>query len=375
MAVNIVPASTPALLDTFVTLPWAVYREYPLWVPGLVRDDKTLLTPGKHPFWETAERELFVAFRDGTPVGRIAAVVDRKANDYAGEKCGAIGFFECLPDEEAAMALFRAARDWLASRGMSFMRGPLNPSTNYTCGLLVDGFDQAPGLMMPWNPPYYLGFFNKFCFRKEQDLFAYMLYRESARLAPALEKELDRIKARGEFTFRQSRKATMADDVRTMLQLYRESWARNFCFSPLSENEAEELVKELVVYLDPKYFVLFFHGDEAAGGMVALPNFNPLLKRMNGRLGLLTPWHFLRTRTEQREGYRIMLFGIREKYRLLGLPLLLFDYMLTQARLSPDFKWVEGSWVLEDNTAVDDLIEDFGGRLTKRYRLFRKEIV
>ena len=358
-----------------MALPWSIYREEDPWVPGLKKDDISLLTPGRHPFWETARRELFLAFRDSRPVGRIAAIVDDKANAYAGERCGAIGFFECQQDKEAAFALFASARDWHREQGMLFQRGPLNPSTNYTCGLLVDGFDVPPGLMMPWNPPYYLDLFNAWHFRKEQDLFAYHIYKDTLHLAPWLDQELKRLKDKGDFTYRQSTKATLAEDVRTMLDIYSESWAKNFCFTPLSERESQALVKELVAYLDSRFFVLFFHEGEPAGGMVALPNFNPLLRRLNGRLGLLAPWHYFRTRRELKEGYRIMLFGIREKFRLLGLPLLLFDFMLTQARASRDFKWVEGSWVLEDNVAVDDLIEDFGGQLCKRYRLFRKDIV
>ncbi len=369
------PVTTPQLLETFVDLPWSIYRESDPWVPSLRKDDISLLTPGRHPFWETARRELFLAFRDSRPVGRIAAIVDDKANAYAGESCGAIGFFECQQDREAAFALFARARDWHREQGMHFQRGPLNPSTNYTCGLLVDGFDISPGLMMPWNPPYYLDLFNAWAFRKEQDLFAYHIYKETLHLAPWLDQELQRLKDKGDFTYRQSTKATLAEDVRTMLDIYSESWAKNFCFSPLSDRESQALVKELVSYLDSRFFVLFFHEGEAAGGMVALPNFNPLLKRLNGRLGLLAPWHYFKTRRKLKEGYRIMLFGIREKFRLLGLPLLLFDFMLTQAKASPDFKWVEGSWVLEDNVAVDDLIEDFGGQLCKRYRLFRKDIV
>ena len=375
MSVQIVPVTTPQLLETFVALPWSIYREEDPWVPGLKKDDISLLTPGRHPFWETARRELFLAFRDSRPVGRIAAIVDDKANAYAGERCGAIGFFECQQDREAAFALFASARDWHREQGMLFQRGPLNPSTNYTCGLLVDGFDVPPGLMMPWNPPYYLDLFNAWHFRKEQDLFAYHIYKDTLHLAPWLDQELKRLKDKGDFTYRQSTKATLAEDVRTMLDIYSESWAKNFCFTPLSERESQALVKELVAYLDSRFFVLFFHEGEPAGGMVALPNFNPLLRRFNGRLGLLAPWHYFRTRRELKEGYRIMLFGIREKFRLLGLPLLLFDFMLTQARASRDFKWVEGSWVLEDNVAVDDLIEDFGGQLCKRYRLFRKDIV
>ena len=229
--------------------------------------------------------------------------------------------------------------------------------------------------MMPWNPPYYAQMFHRFCMRKEQDLLAYHIYKDRVKVASWLETELARLKEKGDFTFRRSKRSTLAQDVEIMLQIYGESWAKNFAFSPLSEAESKALVKELVSFLDPRFFVLFFHGNEPAGGMVALPNFNPLLKRLNGRMGLSAVWHYLVTRRKIRESYRIMLFGIREKFRLLGLPLLLFDYMLAQARSQADFRWVEGSWVLEDNAAVDDLIEDFGGEACKRYRIYRKDLL
>ena len=160
-----------------------------------------------------------------------------------------------------------------------------------------------------------------------------------------------------------------------MLDLYRISWAGNWGFAPLSDGEADVLVKELKGLLNPDFFVLFFHDGEPAAGMVALPDFDPLLKRLDGKLGLSALWHYWQARGEMRGKYRMMLFGIREEFRLLGLPLLLLDYMLEQARRHPEFCQVEGSWVLEDNMAVNDLIEDFSGRITKRYRLYRKEIV
>lgn len=166
----------------------------------------------------------------------------------------------------------------------------------------------------------------------------------------------------------------MKEDIRAMLEIYRVSWAKNWAFAPLSEGEANEHVKELSGILDPEFFVLFFHKDEPAAGMVALPDMNPLLKRLNGGLGPLAPWHWWRSRAAIRSGYRIILFGIKEEYRLLGLPLLLLDYMLETARRKPEFQWVEGSWVLEDNVAIDELIEDFSGRITKRYRIYRREI-
>ncbi|MDE7371681.1 MAG: hypothetical protein K2N07_08090, partial [Desulfovibrio sp.] len=279
MAPRIEPVSTSEEFSAFIDLPWRILGHFPLWVPPLKSEDRALLTPGKHPFWETARRELFLAWRDGRPVGRIAAIVDEKYNAYAGQSCGAFGFFDCEDDPEAAHGLLAAARDWLAREGMTYLRGPLNPSTNYTCGLLVDGFDRPPAIMMPWNPPWYARLLESWHLRKEEDLFAYLIERKSLVLPDWLTEEVARLKAEGRFTARTSSKATMAADIRAMLEIYRESWADNWGFSPLSPGEAERHVKELKTILDPDFFLLFFHKGEPAAGMVALPDMNPLLKR------------------------------------------------------------------------------------------------
>lgn len=374
MSLTVIPARSKQEFDQFMDLPWSLYERGSLWTPGLKSQDRELLTPGEHPFWESARRELFLVMRDGRAIGRIAAIVDEKYNAYANEKCGAFGFFECANDPEAAHALLDAAYGWLAAQGMRFMRGPLNPSANYTCGLLVHGFDLAPTIMMPWNPPYYAELLETWHLRKEQDLFAYQI--ERSRLTPPewLSEEVTRLKAEARFTCRTSSKATLAEDIRAMLELYKVSWAKNWGFSPLSDGEAEQHVKELKSVLDPEFFVLFFHNNEPAAGMVALPDMAPLLRRLNGKLGISALWHWWQSRAEIRGGYRIILFGIREEFRLMGLPLLLLDFMLEKARQHPHFQWVEGSWVLEDNAPVNDLLEDFSGELTKRYRLYRREI-
>ena len=374
MSLTVIPARSKQEFDQFMDLPWSLYERGSLWTPGLKSQDRELLTPGEHPFWESARRELFLVLRDGRAIGRIAAIVDEKYNAYASEKCGAFGFFECANDPEAAHALLDAAYGWLAAQGMRFLRGPLNPSANYTCGLLVHGFDLAPTIMMPWNPPYYAELLETWHLRKEQDLFAYQI--ERSRLTPPewLSEEVTRLKAEARFTCRTSSKATLAEDIRAMLELYKVSWAKNWGFSPLSDGEAEQHVKELKSVLDPEFFVLFFHNNQPAAGMVALPDMAPLLRRLNGKLGISALWHWWQSRAEIRGGYRIILFGIREEFRLMGLPLLLLDFMLEKARQHPHFQWVEGSWVLEDNTPVNDLLEDFSGQLTKRYRIYRREI-
>lgn len=366
--------SADSSLADFVDLPFILHKNRPLWAPGLKKQDSELLDPHRHPFWQSARRKLWLAWRDNVPVGRIAAIIDDKYNNYAGEACGAFGFFECENSRETGAALLDHASDWLAAQGCPFMRGPLNPSLNYTCGVLVDGFDLAPSLMMPWNPPHYPELLERSGLRKEQDLFAYVIDRAAFRLPPLLATEIARIKRENRFTFRPSSKATLSADIRAMLAIYKKAWAQNWGFSPLSPKEETRLVGELKTFLDPDFFVLFFDDKKPVAGMVGLPDLNPLLKRLNGRIGLAAPWRFWQSRKEIRSGLRIMLFGILPEYRLAGLPLLLVDYMLDRAAQKPGLEWLEGSWILEDNFAMNELMEDFGARLKKRYRIYRREL-
>ena len=171
-------------LTHFVDFPWSIYPPGSNWVPAIRSEDRKLLQPGLHPFWAHAERKLFLVRRGEHIAGRIAAIIDHRYNDYAGTRCGAFGFFECENDREAAHALLDAATEWLKSRGMQYIRGPFNPSSNYTCGMLVDGFEEKPSLMMPWNPPYYPLLLESWRAYKEQDLFCYRIWKDDCRPKP-----------------------------------------------------------------------------------------------------------------------------------------------------------------------------------------------
>lgn len=374
MPLKIEPVASSGQFEEFLRLPFRLYESQPLWVPNLLRDDRKLLSPGRHPFWQAASGQLFLCRENGRVIGRIAAMVDEKHNDFAREKAGIFGFLECGENQEAFNALLEAAWLWLAEKGMDFMRGPLNPSTNYACGALVYGFQRPPALMMPWNPPYYPRFMENWGLLKERDLLAYVITKKDLALPDWLRAELAAIKAEARFSSRRSSKKTMKEDVAAMLAIYRESWAQNWGFTPLSEAEAELFVKELGAILDPDFFILFFQGEKPVAGMVALPDMTPLLRKLGGKIGIAAPWHWWRLRKEIKKGYRIMLFGILPQYRLHGLPMLLLDEMLSLAASRPGLEWVEGSWVLEDNAAIDELIEDFGGKIAKRYRIYRREI-
>ena len=372
--IKIIEVNNPGRMRMFLDLPRAVHRGHPLWTPPLRSRERNLLTPGRHPFWDDAEGALFLALRNGTPVGRIAAFADRKANAYAGQTIGAWGFFECFHDMPAAHALFDAIRDWHAAGNAHFLRGPLNPSTNYTCAMLVDGFDKAPGIMMPWNPPYYPMLAESWNMRKEQDLLAYRFTRDVMQSSDRLSKELALVNKRGEFSVRLSSRAALEADIALMLDIYSESWSDNWGFCPMSEAEAARHIAELKNVLDPELFALFHHKGEAAGGMLALPDFNPLLKALKGSFGLLTPWHMFRNRREVAKGCRLLLFGVKPRYRMMGLPHLVLDVMFDRGRRRPELQWVEASWSLEDNDQINQLIEDFGGMLDKRYRVYRREM-
>lgn len=374
MGLQVERVRTSSQFQQFLNLPYEINKDNSLWVPPLRKDEAALLTPGRHPFWDTARRELYLAMRDDKPVGRVAAIIDDKYNEYAKLACGAFGFFECYNDAEAANALLDSARKWFVCQKMTFMRGPLNPSTNYSCGLLVHGFDIPPTLMMPWNPQYYPFLLEGYGLHKEQDLFAYTIARRNLALPDWIVDEMNRVKAEGLFSFRASSKKTLKADTMEMLEIYRRSWSDNWGFSPLSPPEAEKLARDLTAILDPDFFVLFFHNGEPAAGMVALPDLNPLLKSLNGKMGIMAAWHYFRLRKILGRTYRIILFGILPQYRLFGLPMLLLDHMLHIASQRPDLEFIEGSWVLEDNAAIDGLIEDFGGQITKRYRIYRQEI-
>ena len=369
MAVGIFPVLSGLDLQAFIDFPYQLHVQSP-WVPPLRSQERLLLSPALHPFWQNASGRLFLAKRQGKIVGRIAAIIDRTYNAYAHEACGAFGFFECQNDHEAAHALLNAAQAWLAAQGMDFMRGPLNPSTNYTCGLLVDGFDEAPALMMPWNPPYYAELLASWQAYKEQDLLAYRIFRHSQSL-----QDIPTQPPSSTFSCRHASKATLKQDIQSLLSIYRRSWAKNFLYSPLTVDEEKVMIQELLPIVDCDYFVLFFHENTVCAGMVALPDLTPLLRQLHGKLSLAAPFQYLALRPLFRRGYRIMLFGIEERYRLFGLPSLLLSYMLEQARKNTDLEWVEGSWVLEDNAAICDLIEDFSGIITRRYRIYRKEII
>lgn len=361
----------PELRD-FIALPWKIYAGYPRWVPPLKKEVRRMLDPRKHPFWEFSERILFLARRGSETVGRIAGIIDSHYNQFHGEKMGSWGFFECVDDPEAAAALFSSVETWVRQKGMNFMRGPLSPSTNYETGLLIEGFDYPPALMMPYTPPYYPRLVESCGFAKEKDLVAFLI-EGAYRLPEWMDRLAERIAKKRGVHIRRGQPKDADSEFALIREIYNASWSDNWGFVPLSDNEMRDIQKQVMDFVDPDFVFFIYYDSEPAAVCVIFPDINPLLKRLNGRIGLMGVLKYLLYRREIR-GLRCLLFGIKEKYRQLGLPMLAFHHIFEVVREKGKYNYLEMGWTLEDNEAINSLAEEAGAKPYKKYRIFSKSL-
>lgn len=351
----------------FIDLPFRLYKDDANWIPPLKNDVFFKLNTEKHPFWEHSIREVFVAEKDGEVMGRIAAVIDDNYNKLWKEKMGAFGFFECTNDYVVANVLFDAAYYWLKEHGANKMRGPLSPSQNEECGLLFKGFDSPPVMMMPYNPPYYLELVEQYGLKKAKDLFAFFK-RSTDPPSPQISRAVERLKKHPDISTRHVDIKKLDSEAHLIKELYNESWQMNWGFSPMTDKEFDLMVEELARIADPHLIWFAYYKDDPAGVSITLPDFNPILKKLNGKLG---PIGLIRFVLGKRKlvGTRAIVFGFRQKYRRFGLPALLY-HETEQAGLKRGYEWCELSWNLEDNDLINQFDEKVGGKLYKKYRIY-----
>jgi len=379
MGVEIRPVRSRAELAAFIELPWGIYRDDPNWVPPLRASVRELLDPGRHPFYgggEAAQRELYVAWEDGRPVGRVAAILNHAHNRFHGENVGFFGFFECVDRQEVASGLLRAACEWLARFGATAVRGPMNPSTNYECGLLVKGFDSPPVLMMTYNPPYYERLVEGFGFSKVKDLYAYWSPVHGAHL-DRLERVTDRVRRREpSLSTRAGDLKNFRREVDLVHEIYNDAWEKNWGFVPMSDGEIEWLARELKPLVVPELLRFAFWDGEPVGFLLAVPDWNPVLRELDG-----SPWrHPLKTlrllttaRPRKMEGLRLITMGVRQGYRKRGIEGVLFCEAL-RAALDVGYRWCEYSWILEDNELTKRTVRLMDAELYKVYRVYERPV-
>jgi hypothetical protein len=370
--IEIVVVEGSSELKEFIGLPWNLYAEYPRWVPPLKKEVRRLLDPRRHPFWSSAERSLFLARRGSRAVGRIAGIIDHRYNEFHGERMGIWGFFECADDPAAAAALFSSVETWARRKGMDFVRGPLNPSTNYEVGLLVEGFDYPPALMMTYNPPYYSRLVESCGFVKEKDLFAFLIDGDY-RLPEWMDSLAGRIARKKGIHIRLLHRKDQDAEFARIMEIYNDSWSANWGFVPLSYEEMRDIQKSVMTFADPDLAFFIYYEDEPAAICVIFPDINPLLKRFNGRIGLLGLLKALLYRGEI-TGLRCLIFGIKDKYRQLGIPMLALYHAFEVVRQKKKYRSLELGWTLEDNEAANTMAVEAGAKPYKRYRIFRKSL-
>jgi hypothetical protein len=372
MKIEIVTAESGKPLRDFINLPWSIYRDDPYWVPPLKRDVRTLLSL-EHPFYQHAERRLFLCMSGGTPVGRIAGIINHRHNEFHQEKTGFFGFFEAIPEPSVTNALFGEAESWLRERGMDLCRGPVNPSTNEECGLLVENFLSPPFVMMTYNQPYYIPLLEGAGYRKAKDLYAYF-FDVGRKLPHRLERLDKRIRDRERnLVIRPVDLKRFFEEIDTVKTIYNEAWEKNWGFVPMTDAEMDHMAKKLKPIVVPDMVVLAFIGDEPAGFLMALPDFNQVLKILNGRL---TPVGILKAiRASKRiRNPRVITLGVREKFRRKGIEAPLFAYAWGKGIERGDL-YGEFSWILEDNTLVNETaVKIFGATRYKTYRLYDKSL-
>lgn len=351
-------------LYEFIDLPWKIYKEHPHWVPPLKKEIEFTLNPQKNPFWKHAERELFIVKKEGKIVGRIAAIVDQNHNNFHHEKMGFFGFFECIPDYQVAEMLLGRARQWLKEKSMQAMRGPVNPSMNEKCGFLLEGFDKDPVILMPYNPSYYIEYIEKAGFKKAKDLFTYFHQRNDPK--QRVLKLLERIKRR-KFIIRNADMKNFRREVNTIKEIYNSAWSQNWGFVPITDEEADLMANKLKPLVNPELVLYVEIDGEPAGFSLSLPDYNQVLKHLNGKLGFIGLIKFLYSKNKINM-YRLMAMGVKKEYRNLGIELLLSYALLEKSRkVSMDG---ELGWTLEDNDLINKASEEMGGILYKKYRIY-----
>lgn len=379
LSVAVRPVRRRSERSAFLNLPWKLYSRDPLWVPPLKASMRALLDVEHHPFYqggEGAEAEFFLAWEGRDPIGRVAAIENHAFNSFQGEKVVHFGFFECVERHDVARALISAVESWAKARGINRILGPFNPSTNYECGLLVDGFNRPPVIMMTYNPAYYVSLFEKAGLKKAKDLLAYISKVEDQSLS-RLERLAERTRKRHpELETRGADLSHFEGELEAFKAIYNQAWERNWGFVPMNEGEIQAMARELRPSLAPELLRFAFIDGEPAGFILALPDWNPVLKDLGGvpwRHPIRTIRHLLRTRPTDLEGLRLITMGVREEFRMRGIEGVLIAESLKIA-LEMGYHWCEYSWILEDNELTKRAVRLMDGELYKTYRIYEKKL-
>ena len=360
--------------DAFIKFPWRIYRNDPAWVPPLIIERKEFLDRNRHPFYRHGDATLFLARQNGDIVGRIMASDDPNYNSLHQSNVGCFGLFECIDNRAVAAALFAAAADWLSTQGHSEIVGPIDYSTNYVCGLLIDGFEHPPTLLTSHNPPYYAGLIESCGFTKVKDWYAWW-FSEFPAPAERLRKIAAARAGKHGVTIRPINLKEIEAESQRIRTIYNQAWEKNWGFVPFTEAESEHMAKEMKPLIVPQGTLIAEVGKEPVGFVIGVPDINVALRHVNGRLtrfglpiGLMKLLYY---RTKIRTG-RLIALGVVEKYRRAGIAEMLVLHLMDEA-FKRGFTG-ELSMTLEDNVMINRFIEALGAKRYKTFRIYSKSL-
>lgn len=366
---RVVEERTAADRRRFTAFPYRLYRKELRWVPPLRMAERALMDRDRNPFFQHAEVQHFLAWRGRRVVGRIAAIENRRHNEFHEDRVGFFGMFDVEPDAEAAQMLCAAARAWCASRGLSPVRGPVSYSMNDMCGVLVEGFDKQPVLLAPWNRPDYESLLLGSGFAPVKDLL--MLWAGAENPIPErFSRVIDRQLQRKSIKLRPIDLARFESERRTLKELYNLCWERNWGFVPATDAEFEHAAKDLRTLLDPRISCIAEREGKPVGFSVFLKDVNVLLAR-GPRSGRLFPFLWLRLLLGLRRSLRTrcILLGVVPEARGSAVAEAFIAWVLERA-LALGMPGSECGWVLEDNVKMLSAIEAVGGKVVNRYRIY-----
>ncbi|WP_417334809.1 N-acetyltransferase [Halobacteriovorax marinus] len=355
----------------FIDLQWKLYKGDPVWVPQLKLSLNEQFSP-KHPFYKTAEIKSWMAVKDGKDVGRIQAIINHKHNEFHDENIGFYGFFESIEDEEVFKSLFQAAEEYIKAQGKSEIRGPANPSTNYTVGTLIDGFRDDPQIMMTYNNPYHQKLTESLGYSKSKDLLAYQLDL-NFQMPEVIEKISARAEKSNKITYRKVNMKDWKNETEILWDIYNDAWEKNWGFIPMLREEWEHTCKDMKSILDPNLILICEVAGEPAGFIVALPDINQAFKQVpNGKLLPFGIFKLLNAKKYMTR-MRVLTMGVKSKYRKLGLESILYT-KTKKLGLDAGYNEVEMSWILEDNLNMNKPLLRMGAKPYKTYRIFSKNL-
>ncbi len=370
-ALEVRPVASKRELNTFIKLPWRLYRNEPNWVPPLVFDRKRFLDRSRNPFFKHAEVELFLAWRGDQPVGRISAQVDRNFNEFQHHEWGMFGFFESEDDPEVAAGLLGAAADWLKVRRRDRMVGPMDFTTNDECGVLVDGYELLPTILTNWHHPYYPALIEGAGLTKAMDLYMWSLdvaNREAVH--PAIWRVAEEVESKYGITVRNMRKKDMEAEIGRFLEVYNAAWERNWGFVPLTEEEVRHYAKDLKQILDENWAFIAEKDGEPVGAALTLPDYNQVFKHLNGRL-LPFGWAKFLYYKRKIDRVRVFALGVKPEYQHTGVGAKLYERHWEAGARTRQHRGETG-WTLESNKPMNRAMERMGGRVIRTYRVYER---